>query len=103
MRLRLRDRRGDEGVVAEVRQGLAGVGEVRTGAVTGSILITYAGEEAGVLEALRGRGLDVREAAPAAVAVRRAEPRELPTALDMTAIGLAAAGLVQVARGQVVG
>lgn len=107
MRLRVRNRRGDEAFFREMLGALTAtvsVQEVRSNPATASILVSYSGQESAVLNTIRACGLDVRETAPpTVVVVRRSNPVTMPTALDVAAVGLATAGAVQLARGQVVG
>lgn len=107
MRLRVPDRRGDGTFFGEVRDVLAtamSVQHVRTNPATASVLVTYSGPENAILDFLRARGVDVRETAtPTAVVVRRSNPVARSTALDVAALGLTASGMVQLARGRVVG
>ncbi len=113
MRLRVRACRGDAEFFERVASSLgrqAGIRAVRVNSGTGSILIEHDGREEAVLAGAKSRNLF--EAAPPlrqAVAVRAAGPH-LPSAgakasspLNVAAVGLAGAGVLQLARGQVVG
>lgn len=109
VRLRIPDRRGDAGffnrAVAQL-SGWPGIDSVRANPMTGSILVHHAGESAGWLSQARAEGLFEAIEPSRAVALRAASAgvtRPLPSPLDVAATGLAAAGALQVARGQVVG
>jgi hypothetical protein len=107
MRLRLRAKRGDSEFFQNLtdRLGLVdGVKAVRANPATASLLLEHDGADAAVLDAARERHLF--ETAPPAK-TRRPTPhsskRRGPAPLDLAAAGLAGAGLVQAARGQIVG
>lgn len=111
LRLRIRQRRGDPGFFRQAEAALAGVPGVsaaRANAQTGSLLVEYSGDEAAVLAAARAHGLDVTEPPVRHVAVRPAAARSAmetppPKPLNLAAMGLTGAGLVQLLRGEVVG
>lgn len=100
MRLRVRARRGDAGFFGRMEAGLArvpGVHAVRANPDTSGILVEYAGDEAAVLAAAREQGLfEVGPPNPLASV-------ETPGRLNVAAVGLAGAGLLQVSRGRVIG
>ncbi len=108
VRLRVRARRGDAGFF-ERAAGLGrvpGVHGVRVNAQTGSILIEHAGDEGAVLAAAQEQGLF--KAAPPVQNSANPSPNplakvETPATLNAAALGLAGAGLLQVARGQAIG
>ena len=108
MRLRVRARRGDAGFFRRVEDELArvpGVRGVRANPQTSGILIEHEGDEAAVLAAGRERGLFAVE--PDSPASRPAPSPSAPggaaSPLDLAAVGLAGAGLLQLARGEIVG
>lgn len=105
MRLRLRERRGDAAFFERLAEGLGSVEEVRAVRVnpdTASLLVEHEAEDSALLEAARRRRLF--EAAPAKPRSQaRKAPVRAPAPLDIAATGLAAAGLVQLARGRIVG
>jgi hypothetical protein len=111
LRLRIRERRGDPAFFRQAEAALAavpGVGTARANAQTGSLLVEYSGDEAAVLAAARAQGLDVAESPSRYAAVRPASARPAagtppPTPLNLAALGLTGAGLVQLVRGEVVG
>jgi len=113
VRLRVRTLRGDAAFFRQVEAGLADIGgvrRVRTDPRTGSILIEHdRGDDTDVLDAARESGLFAVAQSCRAVVVRRAAapPHAARAAcvspLDMAALAMAAAGLVQLARGKVVG
>ncbi len=117
LRLRLRAQRGDTPFFQRAETGLARLPDVRrvsANPLTGSILIEHGGaDDAPVLAAARDQGLFTAAAPPPsqALAVRilapsssEPGPAAVPSSpLDLAAIGFAAAGLLQLARGQVVG
>lgn len=109
MRLRVRARRGDIAFFQNTEAALAelpGVRRVRANAQTAGILVEHGGDAADVLAAARARRLFTpeppRERA-LAVATARAGARVAAAPLNLAAFGLAGAGLLQLARGQVVG
>lgn len=106
MRLRLRERRGDAAFFERLSERLGsveGVRSVRANPDTASLLVEHEGEDAALLEAARRRHLF--EAAPAKPRFQacKAPASRAPAPLDLAATGLAAAGLVQLARGRIVG
>jgi hypothetical protein len=111
LRLRIRAKRGDDAFFRRIEAELAatpGVISVRGNARTGGILLEYGGDEAAVLAAARVHGLWVAEPPHQFVAARPvpawpAPTGPLPSALDMAALGLLGAALVQLVRGEVVG
>ena len=111
LRLRIRARRGDPTFFRQVEAVLAdapGVSRAHGNAQTGSILVEYAGDEAAVLAAAREHGLDVAEPPDRFAAIRPASSQSvagapLPAPLNLAALGLAGAGMVQLVRGEVVG
>ncbi len=80
---------------------MPGVQAVHANPHTGSILVEHAGDEAAVLAAAREQGLF--GVAPPAQPPNPLVGVETPARLNVAAMGLAGAGLLQVARGQVVG
>ncbi len=103
MRLRVRVRRGDTGFFerAAVLGRVPGIHAVRANAQTGSILIEHAGDEAAVLAAAREQGLF--GVAPPTQPPNPLGAVETPATLNAAAMGLAGAGLLQVARGRAIG
>lgn len=106
MRLRLRAKRGDAEFFRRLEAGLAripGVRSVRASATTGGVLIEHGGDDAGILSAAKEQALF--EAAPPArpPAPFTGTAAELPGSLDLAVAGLAGAGLLQLARGKIVG
>ena len=108
MRLRVRARRGDAGFFGRTASlgRVPGVRTVQANAQTGSILVEHAGDEAAVLAAAREQGLFEVASPTQRPASSPANPLagvETPAGLNAAALGLAGAGLLQVARGQPVG
>lgn len=112
MRLRVRVKRGDAEFFRRAESDLAevaGVRTVRANPHTGSILVEHDGDQAAVLAAAEERRIfsaDPRGPAGAlgAAASKRSGGGSRPASpLDVAAVGLAGAGLLQLARGQVVG
>lgn len=112
MRLRVRGKRGDAGFFQQAESGLAGVAgvhAVHANPHTGSILVEHGGDQAAVLAAAKEQRLfsadppsqATSQSAPRFRRLRGAPPAAPP--LQIAAIGLAGAGLLQLARGQVVG
>jgi hypothetical protein len=107
MRLRLRGKRGDAAffqLLADRLASMEGVRAVRTNPGTASLLVEHEGGDAALLDAARERKLF--EAAPRGKPLAESAPlsaSRAPAPLDLAAIGLAGAGLVQAARGQIVG
>lgn len=113
MRLRVPARRGDAVFFAQAEAALIGAAGVRgvwTNPRTASILVEHDGDGTALLEAAReqelfaaaapGEMTQVQPAAQRAGAAAAGPPSSL---LDLAAFGLAGAGLLQLARGQVVG
>jgi hypothetical protein len=111
LRLRIRAKRGDLAFFhqAEALLGVApGVSNARANAQTGSLLVEYSGNEAAVLAAARTGGLCVIEPPDVAITAQSASSRRtgaqaVSSPLDLAAMGLAGAGLIQLVRGEVVG
>jgi hypothetical protein len=113
LRMRVRAKRGDAGFFQRVEAALArvsGVRSVRANPQTGSILVEHGGDERAVLAATRDQGLVTAEPANQSLAVFHAGASwsggvaPVPSSpFDLAALGLATAGLMQLARGQVVG
>ena len=103
MRLRVRARRGDAGFFERAADlgRVPGVRAVHSNVQTGSILVEHAGDEAAVLAAAREQGLF--GVAPPTQSPNPLAGVETPARLNAAALGLAGAGLLQVARGQAVG
>jgi hypothetical protein len=106
VRLRINAKRGDSSFFQHAKAVLAAqpdICDVTTNPRTGSILIEHRGSEASILATARKKALfDSAVPSPPATAGRR--PGKTPASpLDLAAAGLAAAGVVQLARGQVVG
>ena len=109
MRLRVAARRGKAGFFQQVEAALAdvpGVRAVRTNPATGSILIEHGGEEAAVLQAARDHRLFAAappEARVPAPVQAGAAPRATGAPPNLAAAGLLGAGLLQAARGNLLG
>ena len=111
MRLRVRNRRGDGQFFDRVASSLSqqgGIRLVRVNPATAGILVEHDGEEDAVTGSARALGLFEVVPPAKSVASRSGAPYRPsggPTSspLDLTAAGLAGAGLLQLARGQVVG
>ena len=112
-RLRRRgpSRRGDRGYFAWASQsgaGLAGVRRVQANPLTGGLLMEHAADAAAIAAFAREHGLfDLRPRAvptQTRALVPAGAPRAaLPHPLSVVALGLAGAGVVQLARGQALG
>lgn len=109
LRLRVRAKRGDRRFFDQTAAALAalhGVRAVRGNPVTASLLIEHDGDEAAVLASARERHLfetapPTRAAVPRSGSAVAGERSVAP--LDLAALGLGAAGLLQLARGRVLG
>lgn len=108
-RLRLRDKRGDASFFQRAVAALSGWPEihaVRANAQTGSLLVQHDGNEAAWLQSARDGGLFDAvhpDQARRRAVVRRVPASRGPSPLSVTAAGLAAAGTLQLLRGNVVG
>lgn len=111
IRLRVRGRRGDAGFFRRVEAALARVPGVHGAWVnpqTGSVLVEHGGDETELLAAAREQGLFTAAPPLRSLAVSDT-PSRLPrgavasSTLDLAAFGLAGAGLLQLARGEVLG
>ncbi len=114
MRLRVAARRGDAGFFRRAEAGLArapGVRAVRVNPHTASILVEHGGDEPAVLAAAKTQGLfgvapvpsrPVRVLAVPALSSGAAGANAW-SPLDLASAGLAGAGLLQLARGRVIG
>lgn len=109
VRLRVPSRRGNRGYFADAGQriaGLAGVRRVQANPLTGGLLVEHAADTAAVAAFAREHGLfDVQSGAVPAQA-RALVPAGTPPAphpMSVAALGLAGAGVVQLARGQALG
>lgn len=109
LRLRIDAKRGDAPFFQHAQTVLAALPHVRgiaTNPRTGSILIEHHGGEDSIFASARAKGLfDAAAPSPPAMAVPMAVRRTAnpSSPLDLAAAGLAAAGVVQLARGQVIG
>ncbi|MFL5254446.1 MAG: HMA2 domain-containing protein [Rhodopila sp.] len=111
LRLRIRAKRGDPAFFRRIEALLSaapGVSRARANVQTGSILVEYSGDEAAVHAAARGGGLYVVEPPDVAGAAHPMSSRvdgkpAVSSPLDLAAMGLAGAGLIQLVRGEVVG
>lgn len=115
MRLRVRARQGDVGFFRWVAERLSENGEIRNvevNATTASILILYGGDGMAVLEDARQRGLFNTALEPDGLTSPRAiqssaviatPANRTPQLLELTAMGLAGAGVLQLVRGRVLG
>lgn len=109
VRLRISGRRGDAiffSCAVAVLSGWQGVHTVQANPLTGSILVHHTGEPASWLSRAKAEGL-FEAAEPGREVAVRAGPagakRPVPSPLDIAAAGLAAAGVLQLARGQMIG
>ncbi len=111
IRLRVRARRGDPAFFVRLEAALAavpGVRNVRANPQTGSVLIEHGGDEKAVLARARDQGLRTTEPTDKLPALRPAPPPDRgkgtpASPLDLAALGLAGAGLMQLVRGEAVG
>lgn len=109
LRLRIPSRRGNRGYFVGASQriaGLTGVRRVQANPLTGGLLVEHAVGTAAVADFARGHGLfDVRPRAtpPARAMVPAGAPPALPDPMSVAALGLAGAGVVQLARDQALG
>ena len=110
LRLRVPSRRGHRGFFADAGQhiaGMAGVHRVQANPLTGGLLVEHAADTAAVAAFAREHGLfDLRSRAVAPRTrgvVPAGAPSVLPHPMSLAALGLAGAGVVQFARGQVLG
>ncbi|MBV8914972.1 MAG: heavy-metal-associated domain-containing protein [Acetobacteraceae bacterium] len=107
----MRTKRGDLEYFERVRTALAGVPgvhRVQVNPQTGSVLLEYGADESAVLATAKDEGLFTVAAADRALA-RHSEAQPGPrvaapvSPLNLAASGLAGAGLLQLARGRVLG
>jgi hypothetical protein len=109
MRLRIHSKRGDVGFfqrAARELSGWPGIRTVKTNPYTGSILVEHTGDETAWLRQAREGGLfDAMRPAPSvpAMALPRLPSLSGASPLNVAAVGLAAAGTLQVARGNLLG
>lgn len=108
VRLRIPKRRGDASFFAHAAGSMAtwpGIQGVHVNPLTGSILVQHSGDSADWLRRAQAEGLfeTVEPVREMTVSNQDAPARPQPSPLHVAATGLAAAGVLQVARGQVIG
>lgn len=108
VRLRIPERRGDASFFARAAGLMAtwpGIQGVQANPLTGSLLVRYNGDSADWLRRAQAEGLfEAVEPVREMTVLKQGAPARPPLSpLHVAATGLAAAGVLQVARGQVIG
>lgn len=108
IRLRIPERRGNASFFVRAAGLMAtwpGIQRVQANPLTGSILVRHTGDSTDWLKAAQAEGLfEVVEPMRKMAVLNQGTPaRPQPSPLHVAATGLAAAGVLQIARGQVIG